>query len=123
METFYVFSPGYGRTAKAEEQVTDKEDGTTHILYKVQGPASLGSGPHQGGRDFVRRILLRQSGDVGNRNPMFRCWHITEDYFLLQMYSEGADNMSGTSAPRNELAIFKGGRPDFDRAGRRDALG
>ena len=39
---------------------------------------------------------------------MFRCWHISGDYFLLQMYSEGAENMSGTSAPRNELAVFKG---------------
>ena len=46
--------------------------------------------------------------ELGNGNPMFRCWHISGDYFLLQMYSEGADNMSGTSAPRNELAVFKG---------------
>lgn len=47
--------------------------------------------------------------ELGNNNPMFRCWHISGDYFLLQMYSEGAENMSGTSAPRNELAVFKGG--------------
>jgi hypothetical protein len=46
--------------------------------------------------------------ELGNKNPMFRCWHIAEDYFLLQMYSGGAENMSGTSAPRNELAVFKG---------------
>ena len=37
---------------------------------------------------------------------MFRCWHITEDYFLLQMYSEGT--MSGSNAPTAELAVFKG---------------
>lgn len=39
---------------------------------------------------------------------MFRCWHITQDYFLLQIYSDGlAGMMSGTSAKVCELAIFK----------------
>ena len=39
---------------------------------------------------------------------MFRCWHITQDYFLLQMYPDGpAGMMSGTNAVVTELAIFK----------------
>lgn len=104
----YVFSPGYGRTATAEEQVTDKQDGTLHTLYKVHG--QLPSGVvriKQGETEFDESYYVNLE-TLGNHNPMFRCWHITEDYFLLQMYSEGADNMSGTSAPRNELAIFKG---------------
>lgn len=104
----YVFSPGYGRTAKAVEEVKDKQDGTMHTLYKVQG--QLPSGVvriKKGETDFDDSYYVNLE-TLGNKNPMFRCWHITEDYFLLQMYSEGAENMSGTSAPRNELAIFKG---------------
>ena len=104
----YVFSPGYGRTAKAEEQVTDKEDGTSHILYKVQGQLPSGVVRIKAGETSFDESYYVNLESLGNQNPMFRCWHITEDYFLLQMYSEGADNMSGTSAPRNELAIFKG---------------
>ena len=48
--------------------------------------------------------------EQGNGNPMFRCWHITEDYFLLQMYSKGVEDMiaSSTKAERSELAIFQG---------------
>ena len=104
----YVFSPGYGRTAKAEEQVTDKEDGTSHILYKVQGQLPSGVVRIKAGETSFDESYYVNLESLGNQNPMFRCWHITEDYFLLQMYSEGAENMSGTSAPRNELAIFKG---------------
>lgn len=114
----YVFSPGYGRTTTTP--VTNN-DGTS--FNRVQGKLPSG----------VVRIKAGESGfdpdyyvnieELGNRNPMFRCWHIDGDYFLLQMYSEGAENMSGTSAPRNELAIFKGeegtlevvtGLPDAD---------
>lgn len=36
---------------------------------------------------------------------MYRCWHITADYFLLQMYTDGV-NARGTGATR--MAIFKG---------------
>ena len=39
---------------------------------------------------------------------MFRCWHAGGDNFLLQMYSGGVEGMAGTSAPRNELAVFNG---------------
>ena len=48
--------------------------------------------------------------EQGNGNPMFRCWHIAEDYFLLQMYSKGAADMiaNSTKAERSELAIFQG---------------
>ena len=46
--------------------------------------------------------------EQGNHNPMFRCWHAGGSNFLLQMYSEGVNGMAGTSAPRNELAIFNG---------------
>lgn len=99
----YVFSPGYGRTTTSE--VTG-EDGST--FYRVQG--QLPSGVmriRQGAMDFDENYYVNLE-ELGNKNPMFRCWHIAKDYFLLQMYSEGAENMSGTNAPRNELAVFKG---------------
>lgn len=31
--------------------------------------------------------------ELGSKKPMFRCWHITEDYFLLQMYTDGVAGM------------------------------
>ena len=46
--------------------------------------------------------------ELGNKKPMFRCWHITQDYFLLQMYTDGvAGMMNGKNAVVTELAIFK----------------
>ncbi len=47
--------------------------------------------------------------EIGTKHPIFRCWHISEDYFLLQLYKKGADDMihGGTSADVSELAIFK----------------
>lgn len=99
----YVFSPGYGRTTTTP--VTNN-DGTQ--FNRVQG--KLPSGVvriNAGETDFDPSYYVNLE-ELGNGNPMFRCWHISGDYFLLQMYSEGAENMSGTSAPRNELAVFKG---------------
>lgn len=45
--------------------------------------------------------------EIGTRHPIFRCWHISGAYFLLQLYSEGVEGMmKGTEAVVNELAIF-----------------
>ena len=104
----YVFSPGYGRTALAEEQVADKQDGSMHTLYKVQGTKPSGVVRIKAGEENFDPDYYVNLESLGNGNPMYRCWHIAEDYFLLQMYSEGKDNMAGTSAPRNELAVFNG---------------
>ena len=47
--------------------------------------------------------------EIGTKHPIFRCWHISEDYFLLQLYKKGAEDMinGGTSADVSELAVFK----------------
>src|SRR5574344_1678702 len=37
--------------------------------------------------------------------PLYRCWNMTADYFLLQLYSNGMNNQ-GTGA--NGLAIYQG---------------
>ena len=69
----YVFSPGYGRTAKAEEQVTDKEDGTSHILYKVQGQLPSGVVRIKAGETSFDESYYVNLESLGNQNPMFRC--------------------------------------------------
>ncbi len=103
----YVFSPGYGRTTQAESTVTDS-DGTSHTLYRVQGQLPSGVARINAGQTSFDESYYVNLEEQGNGNPMFRCWHIGDDKFLLQMYSNGADNMAGTSAPRNELAVFDG---------------
>lgn len=99
----YVFSPGYGRTTTTP---VENNDGTQ--FNRVQGKLPSGVVRIKAGETDFDNSYYVNIEELGNKNPMFRCWHITDDYFLLQMYSEGAENMSGTSAPRNELAVFKG---------------
>lgn len=99
----YVFSPGYGRTTTTP---VVNEDGTS--FERVQGQLQSGVVRIKAGETDFDPDYYVNIEQLGNGNPLFRCWHIAEDYFLLQMYSEGAENMSGTSAPRNELAVFKG---------------
>ena len=45
---------------------------------------------------------------LGNKNPIYRCWYIDGDYFLLQLYKNGVESMisDGTNADVSELAIF-----------------
>lgn len=47
--------------------------------------------------------------EIGTKHPVFRCWHISEDYFLLQLYKNGVEDMisGGTNADVSELAVFK----------------
>lgn len=91
----YVFSPGYGRTATS-----------TADLKKVTGQLPSGVVRIKAGETTFDPDYYYNLEAQGTGHPMFRCWHITEDYFLLQMYSEGT--MSGKNAPVAELAIFKG---------------
>lgn len=91
----YVFSPGYGRTATSSADLK-KVTGTL-----PSGVVRIKAGQTQFDPDYYYNLEAQGTG-----HPMFRCWHITEDYFLLQMYSEGT--MSGSNAPTAELAVFKG---------------
>ena len=99
----YVFSPGYGRTTTTP---VVNSDGTS--FNRVQGQLESGVVRIKAGETDFDPDYYVNIEQLGNGNPMFRCWHIADDYFLLQMYSEGAENMSGTNAPRNELAVFCG---------------
>ena len=42
-------------------------------------------------------------------HPLFRCWHVGGDYFLLNNYGCSIEQVTelGTSAPANEMVIFK----------------
>ncbi|MDR0745627.1 MAG: DUF4374 domain-containing protein [Mediterranea sp.] len=94
----YVFSPGFGRTTVSNPEVDGFE--------KVEGKLSSG----------VMRIKASATAfdndygvvaieELENKHPLYRCWHITEDYFLLQLYTQGLDIMA---AGTTELAVFKG---------------
>lgn len=99
----YVFSPGYGRTTTTSVVNTE---GTSFKRVKGELPSGVVR-IKAGATDFDPDYYVNLE-ELGKGNPMFRCWHIGGDYFLLQMYSDGAENMSSTSAPRNELAVFRG---------------
>lgn len=91
----YVFSPGFGRIA------TSSSD-----LKKVTGQLPSGvvrikAGETQFDPDYYYNLEAQGTG-----HPMFRWWHITADYFLLQMYSDGV--IASKNAAVAELAIFKG---------------
>ena len=103
----YVFSPGYGRTTTTP--VTNN-DGTQ--FDRVQGKLPSGVVRINAGESTFDPNYYVNLEELGNNNPMFRCWHISGDYFLLQMYSEGAENMSGTSAGEEGTLTVVTGLPD-----------
>lgn len=94
----YLFSSGYGRTATSSDE-----------LKKVTGtlPSSvmrIKSGANEFDPDYYVNFE-----EIGTNKPIFRCWHIDEDYFLLQLYKDGLQGMfDGNEADVSELAIFKG---------------
>lgn len=90
----YVFSPGYGRLT------TSSAD-----LKRVEGTLPSGVMRIKAGATTFDSSYYVNLETLGNKNPMFKCWHITDDYFLLQMYTDGL-NSYGTST--TELAIFDG---------------
>ena len=103
----YVFSPGYGRTTTTP---VVNADGSS--FNRVQGQLPSGVVRIKAGETAFDDTYYVNLEALGNGNPMFRCWHITGDCFLLQMYSDGVDGeygmMAGTQAKRNELAVFNG---------------
>lgn len=91
----YVFSPGFGRTA------TSSAD-----LKKVTGTLPSGVVRIKAGETTFDPDYYYNLEAQGTGHPMFRCWHITADYFLLQMYSNGVISAKGATVA--ELAVFKG---------------
>lgn len=87
----YVFSPSY---AKLE---SDPRQQTTHPSSVMRIKA--------GATEFDDSYEPFDIEAVSGGKEVYRCWHITGDYFLLQMYSNGINAM-GKGATR--MAIYKG---------------
>lgn len=94
----YVFSPGYGRTAESSAD-----------LKKVIGTKPSGVMRIKAGSTQFDDTYYVNLEEIGTRHPLYRCWHISGDYFLLQLYTGGVDEMKkGKDANVSELAVFKG---------------
>lgn len=94
----YVFSPGYGRTAVSSDD-----------LKKVEGKLPSGVMRIKAGETKFDDSYYVNLEEIGTKHPMFRCWHISDDYFLLQMYNGGVEEMmKGNSADVSELVVFNG---------------
>lgn len=120
----YVFSPSYAKTESDSRQRTVRpssvmrikagatEFDDTYEPFNIEEAAEAASGGSQ-------QAKARPNGGEGgggsatvtdNSKAVYRCWHITEDYFLLQMYTNGI-NVRGTGTTK--MAIFKGGEREF----------
>lgn len=99
----YVFSGGYGRTAT--QPAAD-----ANLKAKVQG--TLPSGVVRipaGSTTFDEYYCNLETMSGASGHPLFRCWHVGGDYFLLNNYGCSIEEVAtlGTNAPKNELVIFK----------------
>lgn len=93
----YAFSPGYGRTFVS----TDNLKKTVGKL--PSGVVRIKAGETEFDNDYYVNIE-----ELGNKNPIFRCWYVDGDYFLLQFYKNGVESMinDGKDADVSELGIF-----------------
>ena len=92
-----AFSPGYGRTFLSSDELKK----TTGKL--PSGVVRIKAGETDFDKDYYVNIE-----ELGNKNPIYRCWYIDGDYFLLQLYKYGVESMikDATNADVSELAIF-----------------
>lgn len=92
----YVFSSSYAKSMSETVQQTTLPSGVVRI--------------NAGETDFDDDFYFDIEANSGGLQ-MYRCWPISDDYFLLQMYN--TSDLS-TSGARTKLAIFKGGdNPTF----------
>ncbi|MDL2303341.1 DUF4374 domain-containing protein [Dysgonomonas sp. OttesenSCG-928-D17] len=86
----YVFSPSYAKTMTETVQQTTLPAGVVRIK----------AGTETFDSDYYCNIEEQASG-----KSFLRCWHITEDYFLMLMYDRP---LTETGFVANQLAIYKG---------------
>ncbi|MGN0069925.1 MAG: DUF4374 domain-containing protein [Prevotella sp.] len=92
----YVFSPSYAKSN------TDARQQTVHNSAVMRIRA--------GAAEFDPTYAPFDIEAASGGNAVYRCWHICEDYFLLQMYTQGL-NIQGKGTTR--MAIYKGGSREF----------
>ena len=86
----YVFSPSYAKTMTAAVQQTTLPAGVVRIK--------------SGTEDFDSDYYCNLEAQTGGKS-FLRCWHITDDYFLMLMYDRP---LTATDFVATELAVFKG---------------
>ncbi len=94
----YVFSPGYGRYSVYDED-------TKNNIKKVKG--SLPSGVvriKKGATTFDDSYYVNIETATGGL-PMYRCWHMTGNYYLLQLYSS-VESINRLATGTTKLAVF-----------------
>lgn len=89
----YVFSPSYAKIQSDPRQQTKHPSSVMRIK---KGATEF---------DSTYEPFDIEAAAGGNGRAMYRCWHITGDYFLLQMYANGI-NIQGTGTTK--MAVFKG---------------
>lgn len=115
----YVFSPSYAKLQSDPRQRTKHPSSVMRIkkgateFDSTYEPFDIEAAASSANRSAGK---ARPGGDSGggdvtdNSKAVYRCWHITDDYFLLQIYANGI-NAQGTGATR--MAVFKGGERTF----------
>ncbi len=91
----YVFSPSYAKIMTDTRQQTTLPAGVVRIK--------------NGASDFDTDYYFNIEEAAGGQS-FLRCWHITEDYFLLQMYTQGINSRAEGAT---KLAIYKGEDKSF----------
>ncbi len=91
----YVFSPGYARFSVYDEEAPD--------LKKVKGQLPSGVVRIKKGETQFDPNYYVNLEAIGPKLPMYRCWHATGNYFLLQLYTQGINR---TASGATRLAIF-----------------
>ncbi|MCD8395242.1 MAG: DUF4374 domain-containing protein [Bacteroidales bacterium] len=97
----YVFSGGHGRTAQDDAKTGLKRAKGTLPSGVVRIP--------KGATDFDSYYCNLESMSGATGHPLFRCWHMGGDYFLLNNYAAGIDEVIAqrSDVPTTELVIFK----------------
>lgn len=97
----YVFSGGYGRTADAS--------GGTNLKARAKGTLPSGVVRIPAGKtDFDDYYVNLETIAGATGHPLYRCWHVGGDYFLLNNYSCTIEEVAelGRNAPTGELVLF-----------------
>lgn len=90
----YVFSPGYGRLTQSSADLKRVEGKLPSGVVRIR----------TGETDFAPDYYVDLEV-LGNHHPLYKCWHIDDDYFLLQLYTQGLQ-LKGEYTKK--LAIFRG---------------
>lgn len=98
----YVFSGGYGRTQTSTSELKKAQGTLPSGVVRIPKGATTFD-------DYYCNLEDASTLEGASGHPLFRCWHVGGDYFLLNNYGCSIDEVAslGTSAPKNELVIFK----------------